>query len=101
MDTEKTDLLHQVADYYDDKLQRHGVTAQGVDWNGDASQTLRFAELSRVIAGPEGFSVNDLGCGYGALHDHLAQRGVPFSYNGYDVSSEMIEAARDRLPKHP
>jgi SAM-dependent methyltransferase len=43
-----------------------------------------------------GVSVNDLGCGYGALFDFLkdAPALVGGRYFGYDISAEMVEAAR-------
>lgn len=90
-----TKLLSEVADYYSQKLATHGLTAQGVDWNGDESQHLRFHELCRIIDAP-GFSIADLGCGYGALIDYLVQHHPGFRYTGVDVSADMILAAQDR-----
>jgi SAM-dependent methyltransferase len=83
-----------VAGYYGAKLAEHGATARGVDWRDEASQTLRFQQLLRVVdhAGP--FSINDYGCGYGALVAHLDERGEAFSYTGFDVSAPMLEQAR-------
>lgn len=97
MAKESKELLEQVAEYYDEKLQEHGQTPRGVDWNGDASQNLRFEQLCQLIAHKKGFSINDLGCGYGALCDYLAARFDQFEYNGYDVSADMISAAHSRL----
>jgi len=48
-----------------------------------------------------GFSLNDLGCGYGALLDYLTPRWREFSYCGCDVSADMISAARDRYARFP
>lgn len=93
-----SDIIEDVAAYYSSALERHGPTARGVDWNGEESQALRFRELSRVIDHDSGFRVNDLGCGYGAYQDYLETRFSNYSYAGYDVSPEMIEAARGRLP---
>jgi len=93
-----SDLLGQVAAYYDDKLRTHGQTPQGVDWNGEDGQTLRFDQLSRVIDTSGPVSINDLGCGYGAYAQFLTNTlPHPVHYNGYDVSAEMIDAARARL----
>ena len=36
-------ILQRVAQYYAEKLVRHGTTPRGVDWNGAESQQLRFA----------------------------------------------------------
>jgi SAM-dependent methyltransferase len=96
MDKSKSDLLAEVAAYYSAKLEEHGATPLGVDWNGEKSQTLRFEQLAKVIRKERGFSLNDLGCGYGALLDYLKTKCQDFAYTGCDVSSEMILAARTR-----
>lgn len=96
---EKTNksLLSEVAAYYSDKLAEYGETPRGVDWNGENSQTLRFKELCRIIQNDaEGFSLNDLGCGYGALFDFLSDRYSISSYLGIDVSEDMVRAAESR-----
>lgn len=92
----KTDLLTEVAQYYSSKLSQHGETPQGVDWNGEVSQRLRFEQLCKIIQTTNPFSINDLGCGYGALYDFLFHRYESFSYSGIDVSEDMIRAAERR-----
>ena len=89
-------VLAEIAQYYSDKLTEFGETPRGVDWNGEEGQKLRFAQLSKVIKPAAVFSVNDLGCGYGALYDFLAERYTGFSYAGIDISGNMIEAAAKR-----
>lgn len=96
MQNNKTDLLPEVAEYYSSKLAKHGETPRGVDWNGKESQEVRFEQLGKVIRSSSSFSVNDLGCGYGAFYDFLIQRYGSFSYFGFDVSAEMILAAEKR-----
>ena len=96
MQEKKTDLLTEVADYYSEKLAQHGETPRGVDWNGEESQKLRFEQLCKVIDARSQFSINDLGCGYGALKDFLAGRYSGFSYSGIDVSESMIQNAEKR-----
>ena len=96
MQSNKTDLLTEVAKYYTAKLAQHGETPQGVDWNGEESQTLRFKQLCKIFDVSNDFSVNDLGCGYGALSDFLAHRYESFFYTGIDVSEGMIRAAEQR-----
>lgn len=90
------DLLSKVGSYYTSALGRHGATPQGVDWNSEESQRLRFDQLAKIWEGREGeaISVIDYGCGYGALVPYLRERGVPFSYTGFDISPEMVAAAR-------
>lgn len=92
-----THLLADVASYYAAKLAEHGDTPRGVDWNGEESQTTRFEQLCKII-GPNtsDFSLNDLGCGYGALLDYLRDKHPACTYLGVDVSQEMINAAAQR-----
>lgn len=92
----KTDLLTEVADYYSEKLALHGETPKGVDWNGEDSQVLRFEKLCKIIDDRSQFSINDLGCGYGALYDFINSRFPRFLYSGVDVSENMIRSAERR-----
>ena len=92
-----TAILQDVERYYSAKVRRHGATALGVDWNSPMSQRLRFVQLLKVVdwrATP--LSLHDLGCGYGALLDHLGDRHPDASlrYLGSDLSQPMIEHAR-------
>jgi len=94
-------VLSEVAAYYTEKLAQHGETPRGVDWNGEESQELRFEQLCKIIDGRSQFSLNDLGCGYGALHDFLVGRYSGFSYSGIDVSESMIRSAEQRYQGIP
>ena len=88
-------ILDDVAKYYSDKIQTYGETPQGVDWNGEESQFLRFKQLCKIIQ-CEDFSLGDLGCGYGALLDYLEDQYHVFSYCGVDVSRDMVQAAQNK-----
>ena len=89
----KVDLA-AVERYYTSKLTEYGATAQGVDWNGEASQHKRFEQLLRIVSPGDAFSLNDLGCGYGALLAFLPQLQADFRYTGIDVSDAMVAEAR-------
>lgn len=97
--TDDNDILSQVQEYYDDKLRTYGATAQGVDWNGPESQQLRFEQLVKLIDHTREFSVNDFGCGYGALVEYLETCGLQFKYAGFDISSDMIARGREKHPR--
>lgn len=101
MEDETAPILQDVAGYYAGKLAQYGASPQGVDWNGEAGQVLRFRELCRLIDTGRRFSVTDLGCGYGALHEYLAAQPLDFDYLGVDISPTMIAAARMRLADKP
>jgi SAM-dependent methyltransferase len=89
------DFLQQIEQYYTGKLRAHGVMPQGVDWNSPESQRLRFEQLLKVCDAGQPFSINDYGCGYGALLDYMSSGGLQFNYHGLDLSSAMIEKARE------
>jgi SAM-dependent methyltransferase len=93
--------LSDIADYYSGKLAKHGTTPRGVDWNGMDGQINRFEQLVRLIDLQGAFSVNDLGCGYGALFAYLSERYPNISYRGYDISAAMVAAARQRFANSP
>lgn len=88
------ELLDDVERYYTSKLAEHGATPRGVDWNGDASQTLRFEQLEKLVVPGAPLSANDIGCGYGAMFAFLTQRHADVDYCGCDISPDMVDAAR-------
>lgn len=92
------DILSRVQEYYDEKLRAHGPTARGVDWKSPESQQLRFAQLVKLIDGDRPCTVNDFGCGYGALIDYLENCDLQFQYVGFDISAEMIAQAGELHP---
>jgi SAM-dependent methyltransferase len=93
----KIELLNEVAAYYTKKLKEYGDTPRGVDWNGEEGQLARFEQLCKVFdPAVSSFSINDLGCGYGALLGYLQGKHASLRYLGIDVSSEMIRAAAQR-----
>jgi SAM-dependent methyltransferase len=101
MTTRSSDLLlKNVADYYTNAISQHGTTAKGVDWNGEESQRVRFHQLSKILRDPAHFSINDVGCGYGALFDYLRETHSSFDYCGVDVAAAMVDAARARCHAH-
>ena len=85
----------RVQQYYDEKIRTHGPVARGVDWNSSESQQLRFVQLLRIVDKHIPFTVNDFGCGYGALAEYLEENAYQFRYLGFDISSEMIAKAKN------
>ncbi len=88
-------IRSRVQQYYDTKIQTHGPTARGVDWNSPESQQVRFGQLLKLIDGSLPFTINDFGCGYGALADYLQKQGQPFVYCGFDISDQVIARAKE------
>lgn len=87
--------LDAVARYYDGRVREFGPTPWGVDWTCELTQKLRFIQLLKVAGRRRRFSLNDLGCGYGALLPFVRERyGDRVDYAGVDVAPAMIEHAR-------
>jgi len=84
--------------YYTEKILCHGVGPRGVDWTCEATQALRFVQLLKLCDFSRPFSLNDVGCGYGALVGFVAQRHpeAEIDYLGVDLSPVMISRARRR-----
>lgn len=89
----KTPKLDHVKSYFDKRIQEHGASPQGSDWNSETSQNTRFDQLLKVIE-TQSFSLLDYGCGYGALADYLDAKGFDVDYYGYDILESAIETAR-------
>jgi SAM-dependent methyltransferase len=91
---ETNPTLAAVERYYSGKVAEHGATPSGVDWRDAQSQEIRFAQLMKVHEGDRPFTINDYGCGYGALAHYLEELGQSFRYTGYDISERMLEEGR-------
>ena len=86
--------MHETAArYYSDKIGQFGATHRGVDWSTEASQTLRFDQLLRLLDVAGLSTINDFGCGYGALLTYLRHAGYRGRYTGFDISESMIAHA--------
>jgi len=96
-------LYRDVEQYYSRKIKTHGATPLGVAWPCQPTQELRFVQLLRVCGQEASFSLNDLGCGYGALLAFLAKRHrrKKIDYLGLDLSAQMIDEARRLWGKRP
>ena len=92
-------MLTKVSDFYSSSILEHQATPKGVGWKDKESQDLRFKQLCRVITESdlkEGISINDFGCGYGALFGYLDERVQIKKYYGYDICPDMITAAKQK-----
>ena len=91
--------MAKISNLYTDNLIRHGDQSKAVGWPTADSQELRFAKLTQVVPNMDiPFSVNDYGCGYGAHLEYLLQKQYSVaSYNGYDLSKEMLSKSKARL----
>lgn len=96
-------LLAEVRAFNVEQVQEHGTTPQGVGWNGLDAQLTRFEQVTKVIqrGADEVVSLNDIGCGYGALLDYLPAHGQMLDYRGYEVSEPTLALAKELHPESP
>jgi len=90
-------LLHsRIERYYSAKIARHGPTPAGVDWTCEPTQQLRFVQMLRMCNMKEPLSIDDWGCGYGALLGFIGKRypDARVDYVGIDLSPAMIGQAK-------
>ncbi|NRA99091.1 MAG: class I SAM-dependent methyltransferase [Rhodobacteraceae bacterium] len=80
--------------HYAERLREHGPGAKAVHWADKDSQFARF----RVLCGIDDDlgHVLDVGCGLGALWDHLEDRGGYSAYTGVDIVPEFLDHLRAR-----
>lgn len=85
-------IMNAVVAHNTKQMGDYGNTPNGVGWNSEASQTIRFDQVMKILPEEsEYFSVNDYGCGYGAFFDYLKNRYSRFKYFGYDVSKDILD----------
>jgi SAM-dependent methyltransferase len=87
-------ILQGVASYYASKLEMHGATPLGVDWNGIESHERRHRQFLRLLDGSMDASIIDVGCGFGDFWRFLRAEGHRGGFTGYDIAPSMIEKAR-------
>jgi SAM-dependent methyltransferase len=87
-------ILSEVASYYTSKLEFHGATPLGVDWNGAHSHEQRHRQFLRLFEGNPDASILDLGCGFGDFLRFLRAAGHRGRFVGYDIAESMIDKAR-------
>ncbi|MFM2152695.1 MAG: hypothetical protein RL199_1130 [Pseudomonadota bacterium] len=90
--------LSPVVAVFEQALAEHGATPQGANWRDGPSQRARFSQFEPLWDRLDSFSLNDVGCGYGALVDHLDERpSRRIDYLGLDVAPAMVAAAQSRF----
>jgi len=95
-DADLGDVYAAIERYYTSMITKFGPTSRGVDWTCRPTQELRFVQLLKLCSFSSAFSLNDVGCGYGALIAYVARRHADASINylGIDLSPAMVRSAR-------
>lgn len=98
--TEPSDL-EKIKTYFTEKLNEHGATHRGVDYNSTEAQEARFQQLLKVIDASQKYSLLDFGSGYGGMYDYLVKLGHTVHYVGYDIAEPMLAKGRELHPDNP
>ncbi len=83
---------------YEERLEKYGVSAKAMGWRDKEQQYIRFVALA-AIGDLNNCSILDVGCGFGDFYDFLKQKGSNVQYTGYDISSKLVEIARQKHPE--
>jgi SAM-dependent methyltransferase len=89
----QSSILKGVASYYASKLDLHGATPRGVDWNDTDSHERRHRQFLRLLDGSPNASIIDIGCGFGDFFRFLRTTGHQGRFVGYDIAPSMIAKA--------
>ncbi len=100
-------ILAVIATAFDLNIEALGVTPNGALWKDEEGMALRFEKLAEILDGADPAqpdSVNDFGCGYGALYTFLKAHPLfaehphaAIDYAGFDISEKMVQAAQQRI----
>lgn len=60
-----------------------------------------MASVLKELFGSRPFSISDFGCGNGHLADFFREQGLDIDYRGYDFSTSLLDAARERFGADP
>lgn len=86
-------VIQLIANYYTQKINEFGRTPRGVDWKDQSQQDFRYKILLELIDSYGGFSIADIGCGYGRLAELLDAQRADCEFIGVDLSEDMIRSA--------
>ncbi|MCW9036208.1 MAG: class I SAM-dependent methyltransferase [Rhodospirillales bacterium] len=94
-------FLSSISMVYDASFKETGMAPKSVLWRDEDGQKLRFRILLNILKEETTpFSLNDVGCGYGALLNYVTtDLNLPLEkYYGYDISQNLLEAAAQHTP---
>lgn len=84
--------------FYSSAIEKHGITAKGVNWHSKESQKLRFDIILEMLPDDiSSLSIADAGCGFGDLYTYmLKKKKNPKEYIGIDSLIDMYSIASDK-----
>ncbi len=84
--------------FYTSAIQKHGISAKGVNWNSKESQQIRFDMILEMLPKSlEKVSVIDAGCGFGDFYLYANKKNrVVKKYIGIDSLVDMYSIASEK-----
>jgi len=85
--------------FYTNAYKKHGISAQGVNWNSKESQEIRFGVIADLL-GDEllASSMVDAGCGFGEFYLFCKKLElIPLSYIGLDCVQSSVDICLKRF----
>jgi SAM-dependent methyltransferase len=91
-------FLKDISKVFSFRVHTYGGAPAGVLWKNSEGQQLRFEVLAGILDDlppSTPVTINDFGCGYGAMYDflHDLPSMAEMNYFGYDISEKMINTA--------
>jgi SAM-dependent methyltransferase len=84
--------------YFDNAFKKWGDSIHTTGWYNIKTQEIRFKILSSIGELPQK-AVLDLGCGLGDLFGYLQKKKIELSYEGIDLSPNIIKLAKKKYPQ--
>ena len=99
-------LNRKIKKIYWDRFRAYGPSPRGSFWLTKTRQNRRFKLILDAVQNLSprlDFSLADVGCGYGAMAEYLAQNHIfkSVQYTGYDISPELIEICQKKFCTKP
>ena len=81
--------------FYKSAIKKYGTSAQGVHWNSQNSQEIRFKTILKMLPDDlHNYTLADAGCGFGDFYIWMQnQDNIALDYIGLDSLESMVEVA--------
>ncbi len=83
--------------FYENTINKYGVSAKGVHWKNQDTQYKRFEAISNFIKNDKSTLI-DAGCGFGEYYKYLQLNNYKdINYIGYDCYIKMVDISKKRF----